>query len=74
MEDFARKVGGQHVDVQSIIPSGGEIHGYEPTTGDIVALSEADLFIYNGAGLEPFVESLQQAVGNPELQYIDAAN
>lgn len=73
MEDFARKVGGQYVDVQSIIPSGGEIHGYEPTTGDIVALSEADLFIYNGAGLEPFVESLQQAVGNPELQYIETS-
>ncbi|MDY0345408.1 MAG: zinc ABC transporter substrate-binding protein [Bacilli bacterium] len=73
MEDFARKVGGQYVEVESIVPSGSEIHGYEPTTGDIVKLTTADMFIYNGAGLEHFVTSLQEAVNNDNLQYVEAS-
>jgi zinc transport system substrate-binding protein len=74
MEDFARKIGGEYTDVQSIIPSGGEIHGYEPTTGDIVALEDADLFVYNGAGLEHFIDGLEQALDGSDVQFVDTSS
>ena len=35
MEDLAKKVGGDYVNVTSIVAPGSEIHSYEPTTGDI---------------------------------------
>lgn len=42
--------------IQSIIPSGAEPHDFEPTPQDILALKEADLFIYNGlASIEPWL-------------------
>lgn len=71
MEDFAKKIGGNYVEVANIVPAGGEIHAYEPTTGDIINLSQADMFVYNGAGLEHFVDHLQNTVANPDLVYVE---
>ena len=73
MEDLAKKVGGDYVNVTSIVPSGSEIHSYEPTTGDIRNLSQADLFIYNGVGLEHFIDQLKNAIDNPNLVYVEAS-
>ena len=60
--DIARNVAGDHLDVQSITKVGAEIHGYEPTPGDLRRASEADLILDNGLNLEAwfaqFVESL----------------
>ncbi|MEW5839786.1 MAG: zinc ABC transporter substrate-binding protein [Thermoproteota archaeon] len=50
--DFARNVGGERADVQSLIPIGVEPHDWEPTPGDINRVRSADLFIMNGGGFE----------------------
>ncbi len=42
--------------VESIIPSGAEPHDFEPTPQNILALKDADLFIYNGlTSIEPWL-------------------
>jgi len=50
--DFARQVGGDRAEVSSLIPIGIEPHDWEPTAQNIVALQNADIFIFNGAGLK----------------------
>jgi zinc transport system substrate-binding protein len=50
--DFARHVGGDRAQVSSLIPVGIEPHDWEPTAQNIVALQNADMFIFNGAGFE----------------------
>jgi zinc transport system substrate-binding protein len=50
--DFARHVGGDRAQVSSLIPLGIEPHDWEPTAQNIVALQNADMFIFNGAGFE----------------------
>lgn len=52
LADIASEVGGEHIDVRSITKVGAEIHGYEPTPGDIRQGEHADLLIENGWGLE----------------------
>ncbi|MCW2287676.1 manganese transport system substrate-binding protein [Leucobacter luti] len=52
LADIAQNVAGEHIRVESITKVGAEIHGYEPTPGDIVRASEADLILDNGLGLE----------------------
>nr|WP_206715182.1 metal ABC transporter substrate-binding protein [Cellulosimicrobium arenosum] len=52
LADIARNVGGDHVRVESITKVGAEIHGYEPTPGDLRRAAEADLVLDNGLGLE----------------------
>lgn len=56
--EFAKNVGGEKAEVSSFIPIGIEPHDWEPSSGDILELKNSDIFIYNGAGFEPFVEQL----------------
>src|SRR3970040_816748 len=58
LAEFARRSGGTPVNVHTLIPPGVEAHDYEPTPKDLVALSGARLFLYNGAGFETWVERL----------------
>ncbi|MCD6461217.1 MAG: zinc ABC transporter substrate-binding protein, partial [Thermoplasmata archaeon] len=53
---FAEAIGGDRVSVTTLIPYNTEVHSWQPSTQDIVKVDKADLFIYNGAGLEPWVE------------------
>ncbi|MGE5702443.1 MAG: metal ABC transporter substrate-binding protein [Clostridia bacterium] len=52
----ASQIGGEHVDVKNIVPAGVEPHDFEPTAKDIVEMSKADVFLYNGSGFEAWVE------------------
>lgn len=59
--DMARNVAGDAADVESITRAGAEIHGYEPTPGDILRAQDADLILWNGLNLEQWFE---QFLGN----------
>jgi len=54
--DMARNVAGDAADVVSITKPGADIHGYQPTPGDLVAVSDADLILWNGLFLEIWFE------------------
>jgi ABC-type Zn uptake system ZnuABC Zn-binding protein ZnuA len=62
--DVARNVGGEFVEVESLIPPDSDAHAFEPAPDDIVKVAEADVLLVNGAGLESFLEGLlENAVG-----------
>jgi manganese transport system substrate-binding protein len=65
--DIARNVAGEHLDVESITKVGAEIHGYEPTPGDLRRAAGADLVIDNGLGLEAWFEQFLQDVDAPRV-------
>ncbi|MFA5997401.1 MAG: zinc ABC transporter substrate-binding protein [Candidatus Paceibacterota bacterium] len=52
----AGAVGGNLVSVRTLVPSGVEPHDFEPSSRDFVDIGNADILIYNGAGLEPWVQ------------------
>ncbi len=52
LADIARNVAGEHLQVDSITKVGAEVHGYEPTPGDVARARRADLVLDNGLGLE----------------------
>jgi ABC-type Zn uptake system ZnuABC Zn-binding protein ZnuA len=56
--DFARQVGGERVEVVSLVPTGADPHVHEPTPGDARSVADADLVLANGAGLEPWFDAL----------------
>lgn len=58
LAEFARRIAGAPVKVHTLIPPGVEAHDYEPTPKDVAGLARARLFIYNGAGFEPWAERL----------------
>ena len=56
LADMAQNVAGEHATVESITKPGAEIHGYEPTPGDILKAQRADLILWNGLNLERWFE------------------
>ena len=73
MKEFAEAVGGDKVSVTAIIPDGTEPHDFEPKAQDLAKLSTARVFVYNGLGMESWVEETLAAVGNKELVSVDAS-
>jgi zinc transport system substrate-binding protein len=55
--DFARAVGGDKVQVTNMTPPGSEPHDYEPSAKSLADAQEAQVFIYNGGHMEPWVHS-----------------
>ena len=50
--DFARQVGGDRVNVTVMVPPGGSPHTHEPTPQQMIAVSEADIYVKTGSGIE----------------------
>ena len=60
---LVKQIAGDSVDVQMLLPPGAEPHSFEPTPGALVALNQADAFIYISKALEPWAADLAQAAG-----------
>ena len=59
--DIVKNVGGDRVDVHSIIPPGVGPEDYEPKPDDAKALTGAALVVSNGVGLDDFLDGLLEA-------------
>ena len=58
MYDFARTIGGDDINLYNIMPAGAEPHDFEPSAADMAKLTEADVFIYNGNGMDAWAEDI----------------
>ena len=74
MQDFAEKIGGDKVTVTNLVPPGTEPHDWEPQPNDIVGLENANVFIYNGAGMEHWVSSVLDSLQNDRLVAVEASS
>lgn len=72
--DFAEKIGGGHANVINLVPAGVEPHEWTPKSKDILDTSQAQLFLYNGAGFEGWVDDfLTGAKGQSDLVVLEAS-
>ena len=60
LRDLTEEIAGDKATVTCLIPKGQGVHGFEPSPKDMNQVNEADLFIYNGAGLESFTDRLKE--------------
>lgn len=67
LADIAQNVAGEHLRVESITKVGAEIHGYEPTPGDLRRASGAELILDNGLGLEAWFDRFVADVDVPHV-------
>lgn len=64
MYDFASKIAGDKADVVNLVSDGTEPHEWEPSTTDMTKLEAADILIYNGAGMEHWVDKISDSLEN----------
>lgn len=71
--DLARKIGGDHVKVVEIINPGVNPHEFEPTIRDIRKVTDADLVLYTGKGMEGFLPKLREASAS-KARFVDISS
>ena len=66
--DWVENVGGEHVDVFSLLPVGGDPHTFQPGARDVARIADADIVLSIGLGLEGgwLNDLLKNAAANPD--------
>jgi zinc/manganese transport system substrate-binding protein len=62
--DFVRNVGGDRVDLTTLVGPNGDVHVFTPAPGDAKRVADAKLVIINGLGLEGWLPRLVQSSGS----------
>lgn len=61
--DFVREIGGAYVSPHLLVAAGREAHSFEPTPMDVIRVSRADVFVYNGGEGEQWVDEILDSAG-----------
>ncbi|TIM59419.1 MAG: metal ABC transporter substrate-binding protein, partial [Mesorhizobium sp.] len=59
--DFAKNVGGDRVDIVTLVGPNGDAHVYEPKPADAATVGSADVVLVNGLQFEGFLQRLVEA-------------
>jgi zinc/manganese transport system substrate-binding protein len=61
IDDFAKNVGGDRIELTTLIGPNGDAHAYEPKPADAALVSRADVVLVNGLHFEGFIDRLVEA-------------
>ena len=68
LADFVREVGGERVEVTTLVGANGDVHVYTPAPQDVKKIADARLVFVNGLGLEGWLTRLlQSSPGKPSV-------
>src|SRR5574338_863180 len=70
--EFTKIIGGEKINVSTIIPPGIEPHDWEPSIQDLQKMQTSDMIVINGVGLEPWITKL--VLVNPDILIVDTSN
>lgn len=73
LADFVANIGGDLVDVISLVGPGSDVHEFEPAPSDIARIADADVIVENGLGLESWLAPLVTASRSAALR-VTASN
>jgi zinc/manganese transport system substrate-binding protein len=62
--DFAKNIGGERIDVTTLVGPNSDVHVYTPAPADAKKIADAKLVIINGLGLEGWLPRLVQSSGS----------
>ncbi len=70
LEDLTKELGGEHVSVVNLVARNSDAHMYHPKPSDAVAISKADLIIFNGLAFEGWITRLIENNGSKTKQLV----
>ena len=73
LADFVRNVGEDRVEVRSIVPPGADVHSFQSTPRDSIAISDAKVIVSNGLGLDAFLDPLLSSARRSDAVHVIAA-
>jgi zinc/manganese transport system substrate-binding protein len=69
LADIVEQVGGERVEVTSLVPVGGDAHTFDPAPDQVMAIAEADLIVEVGGDFEPWLDDLVEASGSDATRF-----
>ena len=57
---ITQQIGGDAIQLNSLFPSGADLHSYEPTSQDIAKITDSDIVFYYSDSEEPYIQSVSQ--------------
>lgn len=73
MYEFTKNIVGDLADVEVLVPAGVEPHDWEPTAKDMAGISDADVLVYNGAGMESWAQQVIEGAAGSSLLAVEAS-
>lgn len=73
MYDLTKKIGGDKINITNLVPAGTEPHDWEPKPSNIAELEEADVIVYNGAGMEGWIDKILKTLKNEDLVTVETS-
>jgi len=73
LKEFADKIGGDKVEVTCLVPDNMEPHDYEPKTKDFQEVIKSKAFIYNGLGMETWVDQVNETIKDKSVTIVDSS-
>lgn len=61
LADFVRVIGGDRIELVTLVGADKDAHTYQPTTGDSRSVATAQVLVTNGFGFEPWADRLAGA-------------
>lgn len=61
--DLVRQVGGEHVEIVSLVAPNADMHAFQPSPADSKQLAQAQLVVINGLGFEGWADRFVKASG-----------
>ncbi|WP_252246593.1 zinc ABC transporter substrate-binding protein [Clostridium sp. ZBS4] len=74
LKEFTEKIGGDKIEVTCLVPENMEPHDYEPKTKDFEKLMNSDIFIYNGLGMEHWIDSVNNVVSDDKVLKVNSSH
>ena len=72
--DWIRQITGEtaaHIELTFLLDNGVDLHSYQPTTDDIITISNCDMFIYTGGESETWVSDVLKTAVNENMVVIN---
>ena len=73
LQQFTVNIAGDAADVKTLIPTNGDPHAFELTPKTIVALTKADMLVYNGADFEPYIDEIKSSSDFSHIVFVDSS-
>ena len=70
---FATNIVKDKADVYQILPTDADVHTYQPSANEVKKISNLDVLIINGTGIDNYMYNLIKASGNKNIKVIVAS-
>lgn len=72
--DLTAEIGGEHIELATLVGPDGDAHTFEPTPRDPIAIARADVIIEIGLGFETWLDGLVDASGTDARRVVVSRN